>query len=76
MIVRPVRWPEDTARLIKIDTSFTTDRVWIETQNINYPAIQFYRKCGFTLCGLDENLYHPKGPGANEIALFFAKPIS
>lgn len=44
--------------------------VWLETQNINYGAIQFYRRMGFQWCGLDTSLYDPTG-NANEIALFF-----
>src|SRR5438876_1599541 len=44
--------------------------LWVETQNVNYPAIQFYRRAGFRFCGLDESLYDPEGPGPGEIALF------
>ena len=50
--------------------------LWVETQNVNYPAIQFYRQVGFQLCGLDESLYDPEGPGRNEIALFFARELT
>ena len=49
--------------------------IWVETQNINYPAIQCYRRAGFRLCGLDEAFYDPKGPGRNEIALFFVREL-
>lgn len=46
--------------------------LWVETQNINYPAVQFYRRMGFRLCGLDDTLYDPVAlPG--EVALFFAR---
>jgi ribosomal protein S18 acetylase RimI-like enzyme len=31
--------------------------LWLETQNLNYPAVRFYRRLGFRLCGLDETLY-------------------
>lgn len=52
--------------------------LWLETQNVNYPAIQFYRRSGFHLCGLDETLYRPDDttllPG--EVALFFARDLS
>jgi ribosomal protein S18 acetylase RimI-like enzyme len=48
--------------------------LWLETQNVNYPAIQFYRHHGFRLCGLDETLYDPNAlPG--EVALFFARDL-
>lgn len=50
--------------------------LWLETPNVNGPAVRFYRKCGFTLCGLDVDLYHPAGPGKNETALYFSLPIT
>lgn len=49
--------------------------VWLETQNVNYPAIQFYRRCGFTLCGFDETLYDPATLPQEEVALYFARPV-
>jgi ribosomal protein S18 acetylase RimI-like enzyme len=49
--------------------------LWLETQNINIGAIQFYRRLGFQWCGLDTTLYDPAGEAAGEIALFFALPV-
>lgn len=49
--------------------------IWLETQNINYSAVQFYRQVGFTWCGMDLSLYDPAGPAGQEIALFFARPL-
>ncbi len=49
--------------------------IWLEAQNVNYPAIQFYRRHGFELCGLDRCLYDPKGPGGGETALYFARML-
>jgi ribosomal protein S18 acetylase RimI-like enzyme len=49
--------------------------VWLETSNLAYPAIQFYRRMGFELCGLDASLYDPVGPAAGETALYFARPL-
>jgi ribosomal protein S18 acetylase RimI-like enzyme len=49
--------------------------VWLETQDINYPAIQFYRRCGFQICGVDEALYHPDGPAAGEVGIFMVRPV-
>ena len=46
--------------------------VWLETQNTNYPAIQFYLRYGFRLCGLDERLYDPSTQPSEETALFFS----
>ncbi len=45
--------------------------LWLETQNINYGAIQFYQRMGFQWCGLDTSLYDRQGNTAEEIALFF-----
>jgi ribosomal protein S18 acetylase RimI-like enzyme len=48
--------------------------LWLETQNINGPAVAFYLRQGFTLCGFDETLYDPAvHPG--ETALFFSHPL-
>jgi ribosomal protein S18 acetylase RimI-like enzyme len=46
--------------------------MFVETQNVNYPAVRFYLAAGFYLCGLDESFYDPvELPG--EFALFFAR---
>ncbi len=50
--------------------------LWLETSNLNHPGIQFYRRVGFSLCGLDTTLYDPQGPAADEIALYFACPLA
>ncbi len=48
--------------------------LWAETQNVNYPAVQFYLANGFYLCGLDQSFYDPvELPG--EIALFLARSL-
>jgi ribosomal protein S18 acetylase RimI-like enzyme len=49
--------------------------VWLETQNTNYPAIQFYRSAGFAFCGFDESLYDPANQEREEVALFFTRPV-
>jgi ribosomal protein S18 acetylase RimI-like enzyme len=48
--------------------------VWLETSNVAYPAIQFYRSLGFELCGLDTSLY--AGEQTGEIALYFMLPLA
>jgi ribosomal protein S18 acetylase RimI-like enzyme len=49
--------------------------VWLETQNFNYPAIQFYKKLGFRFCGFDRSLYDPTVvPG--ETAIYFSQEFS
>jgi ribosomal protein S18 acetylase RimI-like enzyme len=49
--------------------------LWLETSNLNFPAIQFYRRVGFQLCGLDQTLYAPDSDAAGETALYFAKAL-
>jgi GNAT superfamily N-acetyltransferase len=48
--------------------------LWVETQQVNAPAVRFYRRHGFAWCGADLTLYDPReAPG--EVALFFALPL-
>ncbi len=54
--------------------------LWLETQNVNHPAIQFYRRSGFAFCGFDATLYDPDAMELetslqDEVALFFARPV-
>ncbi|MBM3278582.1 MAG: GNAT family N-acetyltransferase [Candidatus Handelsmanbacteria bacterium] len=49
--------------------------LWLETENTNYPLVRFYLRAGFRLCGLDESLYDPRGPGRGEAALYFARDL-
>lgn len=49
--------------------------LWLETQNVNYPAVRFYRRAGFRMCGLDESLYDPASPEGDEIALFLMRSL-
>lgn len=50
--------------------------LWLETSNLAHPAIAFYRRVGFALCGLDLSLHDPTGPVAGEVALYFTRPIA
>ena len=47
--------------------------LWVETQNTNHPAIQFYQRMGFEFCGLDCSLYD--APSNDEIAIFLNREI-
>lgn len=49
--------------------------VWLETSTVAYPAIQFYRRLGFELCGLDLSLYEPASVAPGEAALYFARAV-
>lgn len=50
--------------------------VWLDTQNTNVPAIRFYRRMGFRLCGLDDSFYDPGETAPGEVALFFARELT
>lgn len=50
--------------------------LWLETSSVNYPALQFYRRMGFSLCGLDQTLYDPAGEAGQETALYLSRPIT
>jgi ribosomal protein S18 acetylase RimI-like enzyme len=47
--------------------------VWLETQDVNYAAIQFYQRAGFQWCGLDLSLDERNGSAADEAAVFFMR---
>jgi GNAT superfamily N-acetyltransferase len=49
--------------------------LFVETQNINYPAIRFYRKMKFEFCGFDTALYNPADVYSGEIAFYFCKNL-
>ena len=47
----------------------------LETQNINYPAIQFYLRNGLEVWSINQHFY-PPGPFAHEVAIFMGKRLS
>jgi ribosomal protein S18 acetylase RimI-like enzyme len=48
--------------------------LWVGTQNVNVPAVRFYERLGFRLCGLDIALHDMTAiPG--EVALFFSRAV-
>jgi ribosomal protein S18 acetylase RimI-like enzyme len=49
--------------------------VWLETSNLDYPAVQWYRAHGFELCGLDTLRYEPTY-ASGETALYMARRLS
>jgi GNAT superfamily N-acetyltransferase len=51
------------------------NRLWLETQNVNVPAVRFYFREGFRLCGLDESFYDSDTRAGSEIALFFVRDL-
>lgn len=47
---------------------------WLETQNVNVPAIRAYQAMGFTLCGLDLTLYRGTAH-EGDVAVYMARPL-
>lgn len=47
----------------------------LEVQNTNYPAIQFYKKCGFQISGIDFSRYPQKEGDIEQIAIIMSKEI-
>ena len=45
--------------------------LWLETQDVNYDAIRFYRRAGFQWCGLDRSLDEHDGSATDETAVFY-----
>jgi ribosomal protein S18 acetylase RimI-like enzyme len=52
------------------------ERLWLETQNVNLPAIRFYEREGFTVCGLDQSFYDSDPRASRETAMFFVKALT
>lgn len=50
--------------------------LFVETQNVNLPAIRFYQKSGFEFCGFDSSLYNPADISEGETAFYFCKYLS
>ena len=46
----------------------------LETQNVNYPAIQFYLRNGFEAWSVHQHFY-PPGPVEHEVAIFMGKRL-
>jgi ribosomal protein S18 acetylase RimI-like enzyme len=49
--------------------------LWLETQDVNYGAIQFYQRVGFEWCGLDLSLDDREGAPTDETAVFFMRTL-
>jgi GNAT superfamily N-acetyltransferase len=48
--------------------------ILLETQNVNYPAIQFYLRNGLEVWGIGQH-YYPSGPVEHEVAIFMGKML-
>lgn len=48
--------------------------ILLETQNINYPAIQFYLRNGLEVWSISQH-YYPRGPVEHEVAIFMGKML-
>ncbi len=48
--------------------------ILLETQNVNYPAIQFYLRNGLEVWSINQNFY-PPGSVEHEVAIFMGKKL-
>ena len=48
--------------------------ILLETQNVNYPAIQFYLRNGLEVWSISQH-YYPPGPVEHEVAVFMGKML-
>jgi GNAT superfamily N-acetyltransferase len=64
--------------LLKCASDWARERdcwaITLETQNTNYPAIQFYLRNGLEVWGINRHFY-PPGPVAHEIAIIMGKSL-
>ncbi len=64
-----------------INTALTQARtldaraLFVETQVSNGPAIRFYQKHGFAVCGVNDHFYSNDDVAHNEVALFMVRPL-
>jgi GNAT superfamily N-acetyltransferase len=61
--------------IVQAAQHFQARCLWLETQNVNYGAIQFYQQVGFQCCGLDMALYDLEGATTEETAVFFVRTL-
>jgi ribosomal protein S18 acetylase RimI-like enzyme len=47
----------------------------VETQTTNWPALNFYLKMGFQICGVDDHFYTNRDPERKEVALFLYREL-
>lgn len=47
----------------------------LEVQNTNYPAIQFYKKCRFTISGIDFSRYPQRMGDREQVAIIMSRRI-
>lgn len=65
-------------RLLAAVTATAVDKgareTWLETQNVNVPAIRAYQALGFAITGCDTTLYDE--PYAMERAVYLSRPVA
>lgn len=65
--------------LLKCASDWARERdcwaIVLETQSINYPAIQFYLRNGLEIWSINRHFY-PPGPAAHDVAIFMGMRLS
>ncbi|MBI2434050.1 MAG: GNAT family N-acetyltransferase [Candidatus Hydrogenedentes bacterium] len=59
---------------MELGRSYGAGILWVETTNVNYPAVLAYRRLGFDLCGFDATFYEGTS-AAGEFALFMSRRL-
>jgi len=57
------------SKLLEISREKSARILGLETQSTNYPAIQFYKKCGFTISGVDFAKYPQRKNDLEQVAI-------
>jgi ribosomal protein S18 acetylase RimI-like enzyme len=47
----------------------------VEAQATNWPALSFYTRMGFRICGVDDHFYTNRDPERKEVALFLYREL-
>jgi len=63
-------------RALEISREKSVRILGLETQSTNYPAIQFYKKCGFTISGVDFAKYPQRKNDLEQVAILMTIEIN
>lgn len=64
------------ASLIELAYNQSARIIGLEVQNTNYPAINFYKKCGFEISGIDFSRYPQRSGDREQVAILMSLRLS